>query len=264
MATHQLQASRFELKYIIDERCARMIRHYARSYLVPDENADPRNNCEYFVHSLYLDSPDMALCRSTIHGLKNRFKLRVRFYNETHETPVFFEIKRRMNDVILKQRAAVKRASVPHLLAGRWPDRSDLKKNDDRSFGALKRFCDLQAMLRAKGKAFVSYIREAYVTANSNAVRLTFDREIRGGLYEGDFSLTGVKTWGRPTVGGVVLELKFTDRFPTWMRDMVAALNLYRLSMAKYVRCAQSLGTWRSVLLSPEEPEREVCFGRVY
>jgi len=60
-----------------------------------------------------LDNPGLSLCHATIDGVKNRFKLRIRFYDHVESNPVFFEIKRRVNDVILKERAAVRRASVP-------------------------------------------------------------------------------------------------------------------------------------------------------
>jgi len=42
-------------------------------------------------------------------------------------------------------------------------------------------------------------------------------------------------------VPGIVLELKFTDRFPNWMRQMVQTFNLFRTSMAKYVTCAMAM-----------------------
>ena len=35
----------------------------------------------------------------------------------------------------------------------------------------------------------------------------------------------------------VILELKFDDRFPTWMRDLVECCDLHRSSMGKYVHC---------------------------
>ena len=45
----------------------------------------------------------------TINGDKNRYKLRLRFYEDNPHAPVFFEIKRRMNDAIMKQRCGIKR-----------------------------------------------------------------------------------------------------------------------------------------------------------
>lgn len=240
-STHQLQSSRFELKYIIDENCARALREFASGYLVPDENAVEKPNCEYPVHSLYLDSVDLALCRSTMTGEKNRFKLRIRFYDDRPESPVFFEIKRRQDRVILKQRAAVHREAGERLLAGHWPRLSDLIKPSANALGALERFCSLRNLIRAEGRVFVSYMREAYVSPNDNSVRLTFDRNLSGCRYEGKLCLSDSGAWIKPEVGGVVLEMKFTDRFPIWMREMVRAYNLDRCSMAKYVTCAQGL-----------------------
>ena len=98
MAKDKLQASRFEQKYIINEETALQIREFVRSYLELDENGVGKPNYSYPVHSLYLDSDKLTLYWRTINGDKNRFKLRLRFYNNNPDTPVFFEIKRRMNN----------------------------------------------------------------------------------------------------------------------------------------------------------------------
>ena len=230
------QDNRFEYKYIIEESRARAACDFARGYLEPDRHADPSRHNSYEVHSLYLDSPGHDLCRATMHGHKNRFKLRIRFYDEAPDHPVFFEVKRRVNDVILKQRAAVRRASVLPLLAGHAPAISDLVPGAEGDFGALAGFCRLRGAIGAEGRAFVSYLREAYATPDER-VRVTFDRLIRGAPYRGAFQLPPDREWTYPPVAGVVLELKFTDRFPVWMREMVRALNLWRGPMAKYVSC---------------------------
>jgi len=229
-----LQGSRFEFKYIISEPCAQAVREYAVGFLVPDEHADPERHYMYPVHSLYLDSPAMDLCQATIHGLKNRFKLRIRFYDDLAESPVFFEIKRRVTDVILKDRAGVRRSSIRPLLAGQWPTRNDLAPGSEKFYAALDRFCTLRGLLKAEGWAFVSYLREAYTSADG-LVRVTFDREIAGARYRGAFKLPGAEAWIHPPLGGVVLELKYTDRFPNWMSEMVRAMDLWRGPMAKYV-----------------------------
>jgi hypothetical protein len=44
-----------------------------------------------------------------------------------------------------------------------------------------------------------------------------------------------------PEIAGVILELKFTDRFPIWLRQMVRHFDLVRVSMAKYVSCVMAL-----------------------
>jgi hypothetical protein len=236
-----LQSSRFELKYLVSEATARAIRDFCLSYLEPDEHDDPAEGFEYSVSSLYLDSPSLVLCRSTMQGHKNRFKLRIRFYDDSPDSPAYLEIKRRLNDVILKQRCAVRRSSIPRILAGHWPATDDVLDKGPRGHVAMMRFCELAGNLQAEGKVFVSYRREAYVTAQSNSVRLTFDRRLFGARYTGSGSLhyNGDRVY--PEMAGVILELKFTDRFPVWMRHMCRVFNLERRSVAKYVLCAVAL-----------------------
>ena len=90
MAEDKMQQQRFELKYLVTEGVAEGIRAYVSSYLELDEFAVGKPNNSYVIHSLYLDSDDLRLYWGTINGTKNRFKLRLRFYNEN--SPVFFAI----------------------------------------------------------------------------------------------------------------------------------------------------------------------------
>jgi hypothetical protein len=239
--THRLQGSRFELKYLISESVARDVRDFALGYLEPDPHADPARNCEYEVHSLYLDSPGLRLCKATLWGLKNRYKLRIRFYDESPETPAFLEIKRRQDDVILKQRVPVRRAGVKRVLQGYWPAQEDIMDVSPRGQAALAEFCRLRDNIRADGRCFVSYHREAYVTPRDDRLRVTFDRRVHGVSYWGDGSLEMRARRVYPPIPGVILEIKFTDRFPVWMREMARHFNLDRQSMAKYVACMAAL-----------------------
>jgi len=244
---HSLQSSRFEFKYIIDEQCAANMQDFLRSYLELDEFADPVQGNSYRISSLYLDDSDMSLYRQTVVGEKNRFKLRIRFYDDSPAGPAFLEIKRRVTDVILKQRARVTREAVLHLLRGEAPDPSWLMGNngDGRSERALLDFCGLADSLGATGIAYVSYRREAHVSPNSNSIRVTFDRQLLGSSYEQGTALSLPTQGAGPEVGNgdrVILEMKFTDRFPEWMRELVHTFNLRRTSVPKYVHCVDAMG----------------------
>ena len=83
-------ASRFELKYLIPERVALQVRAFVQQHLEVDEFGVGKADFSYPVHSLYLDSDDWEIHRRTVNGDKNRFKLRIRYYNENPRTPVFF------------------------------------------------------------------------------------------------------------------------------------------------------------------------------
>src|SRR5690606_9517902 len=136
-------------------------------------------NFSYPVHSLYLDSRDLKLYRSTINGDKNRFKLRLRFYENRPDAPVFFEIKRRMNNTISKQRVGVRRDAVDSLLAGHLPSPAHLVSKEPKQLLALQNFCRLLANLQAEPRAHIAYLREAWISRYDNSVRVTLDRNVR-------------------------------------------------------------------------------------
>lgn len=224
------QIGRYELKYIIDEVRACAIRSLILMHMVPDSHAD-RKHHEYRVHSLYLDGPGLDLYRATLEGRKNRYKLRIRFYDEQPESPVMVEVKRRQDQVLIKQRAAVRRSAVPRLLAGHWPVRQDLVASDGRGWQALEAFCRLRDGIVARGSAFITYTREAYVMPGNSNVRVTFDRQLAASLFQGRFALGGLTPVRNV---GVILELKFDQTFPGWLRHLIQIFDLERTSMCKY------------------------------
>lgn len=229
------------MKYVICESCARQVRDFARGYLDPDPHADPTKGFEYAVHSLYLDSPSLTLCRATMMGHKNRFKLRIRFYDDSPDSPAFLEVKRRVNDAVRKQRVAVRKSCIQRVLAGHWPGRPDVIDYGLRSHLAIQAFCNLRTMIQAQGQVVVSYMREAYVSPHSNHVRVTFDRRLHGVAYGGDGTLRRDGVRAVPKMDGVILEVKFTNRFPEWLSQMAQCTNIVRCSCAKYVKCMAAL-----------------------
>ena len=242
---HQLQAQRFELKYLIPEELTPRIRGFVQSYLELDEFASGPPDYSYYVFSIYLDSDDLKTYHWTLNGNDDRFKLRVRYYDNKSDNPVFFETKRRLNDCILKERCGVRRSAAHLVLDGHMPDESALITRSPRHVNNLQRFCRFVAMLRAKPKAHVAYVREAWVSPNDNSMRITMDRYVSTEpmsqlRFRGDLDKP-FRVFGRE----VVLEIKFTERFPLWCRQMVEALNLAQTGAAKYAWGIEQLGEAR-------------------
>lgn len=244
MPADRLQTQRFELKYLISEATARKARQFIRCYLKPDDFAANLPGHAYPVHSLYLDSPDLATYQAVQTGEKNRFKLRIRYYSDTDEA-VHFEIKRRTNEVISKFRATVHRRYVQPILAGEPPQLRHLVKPTPKQLTALQEFCRLMHALRATPKSHVAYLREAWMSPVNNAVRVTFDRAV---TCQPEFSASLTTALGEvvaPFDDRVVLELKFVDRLPTWCLEMVRALGLKRGGAPKYAQGVYLLGEHR-------------------
>lgn len=231
----RIQAQRFELKYLVDEVRARQVRDFLRPHLEPDPFGATQPDLSYPVHSIYLDSPDLHLHHSTINGNRNRFKMRVRFYENGKDSPVFFEIKRREDNAILKERCPVKPTQVAEIVAGRPPRRDDLLHDHPRDERTLQRFCSHISRLAARPISQISYRREAWHGIGDTRIRATFDRDVRSCPVDA-VTLKPPAEPGLPVFGSsVVLELKFTSRFPRWMAEMVRAFNLRQCPAGKYV-----------------------------
>ena len=210
-------------------------------YIDVDEYSVGKPNLSYPVHSLYLDSRDLSTYWDTINGNKNRFKLRIRYYDDAPGSPVFFEIKRRMDHCILKQRGGVRKEVVPRLLAGYQPDPAHMLSRAEKQYVAIQRFHYLMQQLQATPKVHIAYLREAYVSAN-DSFRVTLDREVCAEANLEGTIKTQMTNPARSFQGVVILELKFTDRFPNWYRDLVRVVNVMQCGAAKYVESIQGIG----------------------
>ncbi len=229
-----MQLQRLELKYQISDEMALAVRDFISSYLEVDEFGATRPNLSYPVHSLYLDSPDLATFRHTINGNKNRFKLRIRFYENRPNAPVYFEIKRRMNNAILKQRGAIRRDAVDRVLVGQLPEPHEIASADPRHLAGVQRFLGLMTELQARPTAHVAYLREAWMSPRDNSVRVTMDRDV---YFEPDPTTRMLATMLEPVLvfgRRVILELKFTGRYPDWWNELVRVFGLQQASAAKY------------------------------
>ena len=235
-------ASRFELKYLIPQSLALKVRNFLRQRLELDEFGAGQPNYAYPVHSLYLDSDDWKIFRRSESGHKNRFKLRVRYYNDNPKTPVFFEIKRRMKDVILKQRCAIRRNTARDVIFGYVPGPQEMfAPADPVELKAIHEFMRLQLSLNLKPKLHVFYTREAYVNSYNNEVRVTLDRSVQAVTrFDGELPVSLKSPFvctgdGSNPDDVVILELKFSERFPNWYRELVQVFGLKQGGAAKYL-----------------------------
>ena len=235
------QAKRYELKYLITERQAAAIRTDVATWLKPDEHSR-FGGIGYRVQSLYLDSRSLTCYRQTMSGEKNRFKLRMRYYDCQPETPVFLEVKRRITNVIQKSRAAVRRDAALQILRGAAAKSTMLLNNNPKQRDALTEFCSLRDRLGAAGAVYVDYYREAFECGSNNQYRVTFDRNICGGRYTLGDPLTTPIDSIQSGVDGVVLEMKFINQPARWMLDIARRHGIGAISVPKYIECFDVAG----------------------
>ena len=226
----RMLSCRYELKYRIRESKARAIAQYVQSYIPPDKYARKCRGHEYPLSSLYLDSDNLHLCNETIQGKTNRFKLRIRCYDDKPESMCFFEIKRRANTVILKDRARLPKSQIKNALGGTIT--TPLYKKDEATVNQFRLYV---RSLCARPVVMVRYIRQAFEGDSSNRVRITFDRKLSFRTTKDLFVTTNGPDWHEVLMDFVVLEIKFTDRYPIWLSDMVKIFDLKQTAMSKYV-----------------------------
>lgn len=237
----QMQTSRFERKYMINEKQAALIREFIRCHMVLDDFSVGKPDGNYPVHSLYLDSDRLQTYWATIQMEKTRFKLRVRYYDETPTSPVFFEIKRRVNECILKQRGVVKREAAVGILAGQFPDMSCMVSGNPKHLVAVQNFCHLMLRMHATPKVHVAYEREAWLSPGNNSLRITFDKYVRGEERLEPAFITHMAHPVYPFVKLWVLEVKYTNRFPMWLGEMIRQLDMLQTGAAKYCGCINNI-----------------------
>jgi|GEM_PF-136068 len=228
-----LTSCRYELKYRISEGKAQAVKDFVQHYLSVDKYALMYPDRQYPISSLYLDSPSLDLCRETIVGKPNRFKLRIRAYSDVFQSPLFLEVKRRVNRVILKSRARVDRAELEEVLEGLAD--ADLQRRSPKEQESLRQFLFYKEALCAQPTILVRYLREPFEGEGENRVRVTFDRQICYRQPQGlEVPLNG-DGWQLAALPFVVLEIKFTDHYPLWLEEMVRSFRLNLSSMSKYV-----------------------------
>lgn len=234
MSHDRMQRQRFEFKYVLEEATALEVRDYVNRHLDLDEAGVGKPNYAYPVNSIYLDSPSLLTFWDWVNADRNRFKLRMRYYDESPNTPVYLEIKRRVANCILKQRCALQKAAAPYVVAGQMPPEKLICSDGAKQRVALVNFVNLVARLNASPRALVTYLREAYIDPINEGVRVTLDREVRiAERTTPDFSLH-MPEHVQPFGNKVILELKFNNRFPNWFGQMTRMLRLSRSAAAKY------------------------------
>jgi SPX domain protein involved in polyphosphate accumulation len=230
---------RREYKYYVPSWQIAALRQRLLRYMDYDEFCLEMPERQYHVRSIYLDTPHYVFFDEKSAGLRNRKKLRIRSYNDrTPDSRAFLEIKRRIDDSILKERAAIPFEEAERLLEG-VPFSSNGSATTAQA--ALNRFVYFTHSLNLSPSVLVTYEREAFFGKDNPEVRVTFDMNVRSyprpTLAE-LFREADLKTFCDPNF---ILEIKFYERMPYWARQVVRDFHLNRESISKY---CHSLASW--------------------
>ncbi|MCB9668445.1 MAG: polyphosphate polymerase domain-containing protein [Alphaproteobacteria bacterium] len=216
--------SRYEFKYLLDPGTAEDVARHASVFMDPDRLGGPTG--AYLVTSLYLDRTDWMLARQTWEGVRERMKLRIRFYGPEPQV-VFAEIKKRVGNTIekLRERIAPEHAAA---LAHNEPMPAD---------AGAPIFRQVAERIDARPGLWVRYKRRAWVSPWGDGTRLTLDSGLEVQEPGAHRFRPADAPWRTvPLEAPVILEMKFNGAYPSWMRTIAEGLRLERTSCSKYAQ----------------------------
>lgn len=239
-----LNIKRYEIKYYIALERLPQVRKYFAPYVTLDPFSEMRQDKNYIVRSIYFDSSELDFYYEKIDGLKIRKKLRVRTYNEQDSIDIaFLEIKRRYEKVIYKERLKIPLDLIEMICIDRKKPNGEITfKELQCSYGnngfansrVIDRFLYNLDHKNLKPTLLVTYEREAYVGIIDQNVRVTFDKNVRTKIFPTIDEVFAEDDLTDVTNDVAILELKFNNFMPTWLRKATYHLNIQAQSISKY------------------------------
>ena len=220
---------RHELKYFINERQYFVLSGVLDGILERDPNGDEYN--EYHIRSLYFDTIFNSALLDKIAGVQNRDKYRIRIYNFSDKV-IKLECKTKVGNLISKRSLSIPKLLCEQLIAG---DPAGLETTRSGLLNDMYREMTVNLL---RPVVLVDYVREAYLHP-AEEVRITFDKQLRTGLWSKDLFNPYVPTVPPLDKNLMILEVKYNRILPSYIRDI---LNTYcqgaQLSaISKYTWC---------------------------
>lgn len=218
---------RHEYKHTINLLDYHALRQRIRMAARVDSNAGADGR--YHIRSLYFDNDEDKALREKIEGLPNREKFRIRLYN-MDDALIRLEKKSKISGLCNKQSATLTREQARRILEG------DILWMAESGEALLVELYGKFHVQRLKPRTLVDYWREAYSFPYGN-VRVTFDSEIRTGLYSTGLFDRDIPTLGVAEPGALLLEVKYDRFLPDIIRDLVQTNTRRTQAFSKYAAC---------------------------
>lgn len=214
---------RFEKKYILNNLQVEQLKHR----LSPIMKLDPILSGKpfYSIRSLYFDDYNDTCLKQVLNGISERYKYRIRFYNLNTEY-IVLEKKYKINNMTKKTSCEISKDQVLDILSGNI----SIDKSNDK---LLNEFI---LMIKTRGfrpVVIIDYDRIPYVY-EAGCVRITFDYNLSCSydfdkLFESNILRIPLMEKGR-----TVLEVKYNDFIPDFIRYSLQLEGLSRTSYSKY------------------------------
>lgn len=215
---------RHEVKYLLTQQQEHDILRRISEYMTEDRYSGQT------ISSLYCDSDDDVLIRTSLDKPVYKEKLRLRAYGTpTDDSKVFLEIKKKFKGVVYKRRAEMTCAQAyDYLVTGRQPPCESY--NDRQVMQEIEWLVKRDGL---KPKAAVFYYRRAFFGSDDHELRLTLDKNVRYRLDDTDLrsGTDGIQLGHQPFC---VMEIKSAAAVPLWLAGILSELEIHPGSFSKY------------------------------
>ncbi len=212
---------RHEIKYLLDSRQRAVIEQAFRDRMIPDPHG------ESTVCSIYYDTPDYRLVRSSLEQPVYKEKLRMRSYGRVlPEERVFLELKKKYRGVVYKRRIELAEDRASAYMCGDSPLPYNCQIGCEIDY-----FRSFYQSLEPA--VYLSCERSAWFAANDPNLRATFDRNIC--WRQEDLELTAAPGGeALLTPQQALFEVKTSGAIPLWLVEALDRAGARKTSFSKY------------------------------
>lgn len=218
-----LDFQRFEFKYLMTKsRVDLLIPELLRFMCY-----DPYSAGDYYpIGSVYFDTFGKKSFYEKIAGIEERKKLRIRSYTKKarKDTIVFFEIKEKIKDIMLKRRFPVLFKDIQRTLSGR----THIDK------GMAYEWLYHIKRESYKPEILVEYDRLAFITNSKNNLRITIDKNLRYANMDQEVDFSPEPKLIEVMKENCIVEIKFREFLPSWVSRMIKSHNMQNQAFSKF------------------------------
>jgi hypothetical protein len=227
---------RYEQKYECTHSTLLELAHRLKHILRPDVYAPDHGI--YTVRSLYFDDMQDSGCHSIDTGVNMRRKYRVRMYN-TNAGALFLEKKERKDMLSHKTITPLSPEQYARLLC---PGTDNLLWETSNEL--IKELCRRICVELLRPKCIVEYRRQAFADP-SGSVRITMDTRVHASYQTGSFLQKSLHTFPVLDEGYHILEVKYTEALPCYIRQALQIEHIYPSALSKYLLGRRAISMFR-------------------
>jgi len=211
---------RYELKYIISPEQKEFFLERLKGHMEADSFGKTS------IASLYYDTPNYRLIRTSLEKPMFKEKIRLRSYGMATDTsPVFLELKRKAYGIVYKRRVQTTIPLVKNFFDGNGDICAGGQINTEITY-----FRDFYKNLVPS--CLIIYDRTAYFEPGGD-LRLTIDENPRYRVKDLDLrvSMEGISLLPE---GYSIMEIKVQQAMPLWLTSILSDGRIYKASFSKY------------------------------